>query len=338
MIELDEIQKLYNECKIKNFDSKIGLEGLQKANVVTRVNKRLLTAIEQGKVKTEEEAISFIDKQIAKLDRLPKKKKEKGNSGFKYGWGEDIYKKYAFLGAELNNMREHSSFNKKLIEKIKFFEKTGVKPHEKEVEKFVQSIMSQMDKENLNESELLRRKSIENVLQAVMESETETLEFSEKNEETGEDEVRTLIFLKLEAQTLSFSEVRALKELFEFEEDPSSNIVLIEAGVVATTENDPGMPYLEDIARSNVISLLVDNLVNHGFIYQKKDAETFVEKAKNNAEETKRELKREFNKEKNKAVEHSFYQKPWFYNVMIGTIAILIVGILSYRIYDYFIR
>jgi hypothetical protein len=337
MMDLEDILKLYEESRIKDFESKSGLEGIDKANVVTRVNKRLRLAIENGNVRDSEQAREFVDKQIQKLDMKKGKKQESNKTGmFKYDWAEDIYKENAFLGAEVNKMKEHAHFNKMLIQKIRFYEKMGKQPSSEDVEKAVQTLLSNMDKENLNESELLRRKSVEQVLNAVITSETETMEFTHTDEETQEEEERTLIFLKLEASQLSFSEVRALKKLFEFEEDPTSNMLLIEGGVVKTVEADPAMPYYEDIARTNIIEMIVDNIHSEGFVYQKADAETFIKKAKNNAEETKRELKRELNKEQNQEEKVKFYNTPFFMNTVIVVISITIVGILAYRVFEYF--
>jgi hypothetical protein len=336
-MDLEYITKLYEESKIKNFESKSGLEGVDKANAVTRINKRLRLGIESGRVRDAEQAKEFVNKQIQKLDVKRDKKQKNNKTGmFKYEWAEDIYKENAFLGAEVNKMKEHAHFNKMLVQKINFYEKMGKKPSDEEVEKTVQLLISNMDKENLNESELLRRKSIEEVLNAVITSETETMEFAHTDEETQEEEQRTLIFLKLEASQLSFSEVRSLKKLFDFEEDPTSNMLLIEGGVIRTVEVDPALPYYEDIARTNIIEVIVNNLHNEGFVYQKADAETFIEKAKNNAEETKRELKREFKKEQDKEENIKFYNKPFFMNTVIVVISIAIVGILAYRVFKYF--
>ena len=67
-MDLEDILKLYEETKIKDFESQSGLEGIDKANVVTRVNKRLRLAIEGGNVRDVEQAREFVSKQIQKLD------------------------------------------------------------------------------------------------------------------------------------------------------------------------------------------------------------------------------------------------------------------------------
>ena len=299
-MELDDILLLYEENKIKDFESHSGLTGLEKANVVNRVNKRLRVAIENDSVNSGVQAKEFVNKQLKKLDVKKNKKSKSNKTGmFKYDWAEDIYKENAFLGAEINKMKEHSRFNKMLIQKIKNYEKMGKKPNDDEVEKTIQSLLSNMDKENLNESEIIRRKSIDQILSAVIASDTETMEFTHDDEESGESEQRTLIFLKLEASKLSFSEVRSLKKLFDFEEDPTSNMLMIEGGIVKTVEADPALTFYEDVARTNIIEVIVDNLHNDGFVYQKSDAESFIKKAKDNAEETRKELQREFTKKKN---------------------------------------
>lgn len=335
-MDLNDITDLHEKNKIKNFESNSGLEAIEKANVVNRINKRLFLSIENGTVTNSEEAQEYVNKQIKKLDVKKSKKNKSNKTGmFKYEWAEDIYKENAFLGAEINKMKVHSKFNKMLIQKISFYEKQGKEPTEKEVEQMVQTLMNNMDKENLNESEILRRKSIEHILKAVITSETETMEFTDQDEETKEDEQRTLIFLRLEASTLSFIEVRSLKKLFDFEEDPTSNMLLIEGGVVKTVEADPAMPYYEDIARENIVEVIINNLHNEGFVYQKSDAETFLKKAKENAEETKNELKRELNKEQGRQLDSPFYKKPMFMNIVILAISISIIGILAYRVMDY---
>jgi hypothetical protein len=335
-MELDDILLLYEENKIKDFESHSGLTGLEKANVVNRVNKRLRVAIENDSVNSGVQAKEFVNKQLKKLDVKKNKKSKSNKTGmFKYDWAEDIYKENAFLGAEINKMKEHSRFNKMLIQKIKNYEKMGKKPNDDEVEKTIQSLLSNMDKENLNESEIIRRKSIDQILSAVIASDTETMEFTHDDEESGESEQRTLIFLKLEASKLSFSEVRSLKKLFDFEEDPTSNMLMIEGGIVKTVEADPALTFYEDVARTNIIEVIVDNLHNDGFVYQKSDAESFIKKAKDNAEETRKELQREFTKKKNKESDMPFYNKPYFINIIIGIISLSIVGILAYKTLNY---
>lgn len=336
-MDLDIIENIFEENKLKNFESQSGLEGIDKANVINRINKRLRTALEVGKLKNNDDAKEFVEKQIVKLD-VPKKKKPKANKTgmFKYEWAEDIYKEYAFLGAEINKMKQHSEFNKKLIKKIHFFEKKGKKPSEKEIDKTIAILNSSMDKKDLNDSELLRRKSIEKILDAVISSETETMEFSHKDEETGEEEQRTLIFLMLDASMLSFNETRALKKLFDFEEDPTNNMLLIEGGVVKTVEADPTLIYYEDIARSNIIEIIVDNIHSEGFVYQRTDVAKFINKAKENSEETKAELNRQYNRERDNPESDKFHNKSFFINGVIVLISILIVLILANKLFNIF--
>ena len=84
-MDLEYITKLYEESKIKNFESQSGLEGVDKANAVTRINKRLRLGIESGRVRDAEQAKEFVNKQIQKLDVKRDKKQKNNKTGmFKY--------------------------------------------------------------------------------------------------------------------------------------------------------------------------------------------------------------------------------------------------------------
>lgn len=333
--------ELYEEVKLKDFESQNELTGLEKGNIVSRVNKRLSIAIKNNKVTTVEEAEEYKNKQIKKLDKKSKKHTKENKTGmFTYEWADDIYKDYAYLGAEINKMDEYSKFNKALINKIKIYEKTGKKPSKDVVENFVSSLNSRMDKEALNDSEILRRKSIENILNSVMESETDTLPYVKENKdiENNDDifEKRTIILLRLDASNLSFSETRALKDLFEFEEDATSNTLFIEGGIVQTGEDDPALIYYEDVARKNIVEFIIEHIKEHGFIYQKNDVQTFLSRAEENCKETERELKSKFNKKEKEIKKIPFYQKNWFLNSIIYGILISIIAIIIYNLMNYF--
>lgn len=234
-----ENEALYESIKVKDFVHRNEMSNLRKGTIIKRANARLMKKMEmlekEGKFIDQDEMIRFVDRQIGKLDTPEKKKKKRPSQHFNTEWGEDLYRKNAFLGAEVNKMSEYAAVNKAIVTFIQNREKINKKITAEEMDKFLQNQMDRMDKKDLNEAEILRRNSIPEILTALrMESKPIALPVDDGSG-------YTLIMLEVAVNKLSYKETRMLRDVFQTEDDASSNTIYLEIGSVKdedVTERD----------------------------------------------------------------------------------------------------
>lgn len=330
-MEEDKIKEVYEQYKIKNFDSKNPINGTQKSLIVRRVNNRLENmlkkSIKEDKELTDFEIKKYIDKQIEKLDKTKKETKLKRSSSdlFKTEWGEEIYRKNAFLGAELNKLTEYSKVNKKIIRYIHNKEKINKKPSEKEVNQAIERFLSEMDKEGFDDSTILRRKSVKHILEAFLNhSESYSIPYSDEEIESG-----AVVYLKIEANSLSYAEVRILKNIFEHEMDESSNMIMIVAGLVDSPVGTQKVELAEAMILKEVTEIFLEDVEK----YVDYEQDSVSEIIKEMDERTKKQVDSVDLVDKDeKELQRKLLWKKRFFNIGIFICIVSIVAIVLYRL------
>lgn len=291
---LTENNKLFNEHYLSNFEARFIENNYIKSKIIQRINNRTKKYIKRFDDKKcivdKTDLYAFIMTNIYKLDVPPKKVKKKGEKLFKTDWGEDIYRRYSFLGAEINKNEYFSEINKKIVNYIKINELKNKKPSDNDVEKFIEKVFIENNKTNINEYDILFRKSFIKIIKSVIDYATP---FNYNFYDDKDSKEKISINIKLDLSTLSRKEIKILSSIFEI--NTSQDVSFIE---VCNIENINDMETKEAIAIKEIVTILYNELPNKIKSYDKEK----VDKIYNDFIKTKENEIKELNFLKNKDI------------------------------------
>lgn len=324
---LTENNKLFSEHYLSNFEARYIENNYIKSKIIKRINNRTEKYIkrfdEKKHIVNKDELYKFIMINIYKLDVIPKKIKTKGEKIFKTDWGEDIYRRYSFLGAELNKNEYFSEINKKIVNYIKINELKNKKPTDSDVEKFIEKIFIESNKMNMNEYDLLFRKSFIKIMKSVIDYAT-PFNYNFYDEDSLKEKIS--INIKLDLSTLSRQEIKILSSIFEI--NTSQDVSFIE---VCSVENIKEMEIKESIALKEIVSILYNELPNKIKDYNKEE----IDKVYNDFIKIKDNEIKELNYLKNKDIYDkikSNKKNMKIYSVLIFLPIIISIFIMIYKL------
>ena len=267
--KLNENNILFSEHCLSNFESRYIENNYIKSKIIKRINDRSIKYIKRhddnNTIVEKNDLYTFIMSNIYKLDVSPKKIKTKGEKMFKTEWGEDIYRRYSFLGAELNKNEYFTEINKKIVNYIKINELKNKKPSDDDVEKFIEKVFVEKNKHNIDEYNILFRKSFTHIIKSVIDF-SSPFNFTFYNEDDSKEKIS--INIKLDLTTLSRKEIKILSSIFDI--NTSQDVSFIK---ICDVDNVKDVELKEMIAIKEIVTILYKEIPNKIKEYNKDEVD-----------------------------------------------------------------